>query len=234
MPAETLVASTGANSVRFGLVTDGVLLPGTAPISDVPMLVGLNADEGSAMSAGYGDDSQTALHALLTQTYGSMADRFAALYPSETASQRAAANRQVRRDRGLGAIYAWAKARPGLRQPVYVYRYDHVEPGPQSARWRAFHSSEIPYVFQTFGASPERRFTPQDRALSARISRSWLNFIRTGDPNGAALPTWPKLDVTAPSILAIGEPTARAPLLPPAIFAAMQEFLAKGGRPAIF
>jgi hypothetical protein len=48
------------------------------------------------------------------------------------------------------------------------------------------------------------------------------------------LPTWPKLDVTAPSILAIGEPTARAPLLPPAIFAAMQEFLAKGGRPAIF
>lgn len=234
MPAETLVASTGTNSVRFGLVTDDVLLPGAAPISDVPMLVGLNADEGSAMSAGYGDDSQTALHDLLTQTYGSMADRFAALYPSETASQRAAANRQVRRDRGLGAIYAWAKARPGLRQPVYVYRYDHVEPGPQSARWRAFHSSEIPYVFQTFGASPERRFTPQDRALSARISRYWLNFIRTGDPNGAALPTWPKLDVTAPSILAIGEPTARAPLLPAAIFAAMQEFLAKEGRPAIF
>ncbi|WP_442678720.1 carboxylesterase/lipase family protein [Sphingomonas sp. ASY06-1R] len=232
--AERLVARTGANSVRFGLVTDGVLLPGTAPISDVPMLVGLNADEGSAMSAGYGDDSEAALRDLLTHSYGSMADRFAALYPAGTALQRAAANRQVRRDRGLGAIYAWAKSRPGLRQPVYVYRYDHVEPGPQSARWRAFHSSEIPYVFQTFDVSPERGFTAQDHALSVQISSYWLNFVRTGDPNGADLPTWPKLDVTAPSLLAIGDPTAREPLLPPATFAAMQEFLAKGGRPAIF
>ncbi|WP_162875472.1 carboxylesterase/lipase family protein [Sphingomonas crusticola] len=234
MPSEALVASKGGNAVRFGPVIDGVLLPGTAPVSDVPMLVGLNADEGSAMSSGYGASDAATLSVLLAQTYGAMASRFAQLYPAATEAERSAANMQVRRDRGLGAIYAWASTQRKGGQPTYVYRYDHAEPGPQSARWRAFHSSEIPYVFRTFDASPERAFTLADRTFSERVSHYWLNFIRSGDPNGANLPRWPKFESVAPSILALGDPIASEPLLPPAKLSLMKEYLAKGGRPTIF
>lgn len=234
MPAEALVASKGANAVRFVPVIDGVLLPANAPANDVPMLVGFNADEGSAMGTGYGATDAAALTELLAQTYGPMVAQFAPLYPAATDAERAASNMQVRRDRGLGALYAWARTQRDGRQPTYVYRYDHAEPGPQSARWRVFHSSEIPYVFQTFAASPERAFTLADRIFSERVSTYWLNFIKSGDPNGPGLPHWPKFDVAAPSILAIGDPIAGEPLLPPAKFSLMKAYLSSGGRPTIF
>jgi para-nitrobenzyl esterase len=33
--------------------------------------------------------------------------------------------------------------------------------------------------------------SPQGFALSKQISRAWVNFARTGDPNHSGLPHWP-------------------------------------------
>lgn len=228
IPAEALQPSRGANAVRFGPMLDGKLLPSMAAASDVPMLVGFNADEGSALGQNYGAPDQASLDALMTTNFGSAAPSFASFYPASTDAERIEANRQVRRDRALGGLYAWASKRGG-RQPVFGYLYEHVEPGPQSARWMAFHSSEIPYVFRTLDASPERSFGASDRAMSAQISTYWLNFIKTGNPNGAGLPRWPSFDAAAPAILAIGDNTHSRPLLPADKMAAMKAYLAQTG-----
>ena len=233
MPAELLAASKGGNQVRFTPVIDGVLLPSLRPASRVPMLVGFNADEGSALGRDYGSSDPDQLQNLLRDSYASSAARFARFYPAATPQQRAESNRQVRRDRGAGALFAWAQAR-GTTPPVYAYLWTHIEPGPQSDHWLAFHSSEIPYVFQTFDASPERHFTAADRQLSDRISTYWLNFIRSGDPNGHGIPSWPKFDLRNPLVQEIGDRIASRPLLPADRMGAMRAFVAAGGTPSIF
>jgi len=232
MPAEALAASKGGNAMRFGPVFDGVLLQGAAPVSHVPMLVGFTADEGSALGHDYGSSDPAQLRELLHASFGAADARFAPFYPAATDAERAESNRQIRRDRGAGALLAWA-ARRGP-SPVFAYLWTHVEPGPQADRWRAFHSSEIPYVFQTLDAAPERDFTPADRALSDRISTYWLNFVRTGNPNSAGLPRWPRFDPAAPRIQMIDATIRTQPLLPPNKLAAMRALIAQGGYLSIF
>lgn len=233
MPPEALAASKGSNQVRFVPILDGVVLPSLNPVSRVPTLLGYTADEGSALGRDYGSPEPEMLQRLIADHYGASGTRFASFYPASTPEERAESNRQVRRDSGAGDIYAWARRRRGT-SAIYAYQWTHIEPGPQSDRWRAFHSSEIPYVFQTLGASPERQFTAVDRALSQRISTYWLNFVRSGDPNGGGLPHWPKFELGSPQILAIGDRIESQPLLPADKMAAMRTFIAGGGQPSIF
>jgi para-nitrobenzyl esterase len=196
------------------------------------MLVGFTADEGSALGRDYGSSDPELLRGLLRASFGTADARFAPFYPATTDAERAESNRQIRRDRGAGALLAWATHRGPA--PTYAYLWKHVEPGPQADHWRAFHSSEIPYIFQTLNASPERNFTAADRALSDRISTYWLNFVRSGDPNGPALPRWPKFDAATPKIQVIGDAIRTQPLLSPEKLQAMRSLIAQDGRLSIF
>lgn len=229
MPAAALQAPTGANAVRFVPVADGRLLASGPwrPASDVPMLVGVNADEGSA-GGDYRSEDPAKLDALLQSSYGALAGRAAALYPAATATERAKASVNVRRDAGLGALDAWATLRGGqARQPAFGYLFTHVEPGVEARRWGAFHSSEIPYIFDTFASAPERTFTTADQRLSDRMAAMWLTFMRHGDPNGPGLPAWPALTTANPAILRIDDVSLTQPLLPPAMLRLARQSRAK-------
>ncbi|HEV2499919.1 MAG TPA: carboxylesterase family protein [Terriglobia bacterium] len=35
--------------------------------------------------------------------------------------------------------------------------------------------------------------TPQDLAMARTMNAYWVNFARTGDPNGPGLPRWPAI-----------------------------------------
>lgn len=238
---EQLAAEPASSAPRFSPIVDGVLLPHSpeiariaGPLNDTPILVGMNADEDSAFMAPHGAASPTALEALLRRTYGALAPEFEKLYPTNTAGERAAAAREIPRDRGLASLYEWARERLSeSHRPVYGYLYDHTEPGPQSARYRAFHSSEVPYVFGTLDAAPERPFTDRDRTISRELSTYWVNFIETGDPNVAGLPYWPRMRLPIPQLMELGDAMRPRPILPAKKLRAVKEFLAKGGKPRL-
>jgi para-nitrobenzyl esterase len=127
------------------------------------MLTGLTADEGSSMLDTYGQATPDALAATIKERYGALAPEFAQLYPAKSAPEAGEAAKQLERDRGPASAWLWAKRRmAGSRQPIYLYYFTHVEPGPQAQRYGAFHSSEMPYVFGTLDRA-DRPFAQEDR-----------------------------------------------------------------------
>jgi para-nitrobenzyl esterase len=50
------------------------------------------------------------------------------------------------------------------------------------------HSDELGFVWGN--DDPQRRWSAADNALSDKIQCYWINFMRTGNPNGVGLPRW--------------------------------------------
>ncbi|HEV2267920.1 MAG TPA: carboxylesterase family protein [Steroidobacteraceae bacterium] len=226
-------------------IADGVLLP-AAPetllipgaFADVPILAGIDGDEATAFSEGplVKSMSQSAWKALLAKTFGALAPRFASLYPAATAAERARSDRQLHRDLGLAEVSNWSRVwNAHARSPAYAYLFDHLEPGPQSSRWGMFHSSELAYVFGTLDAAPERHFGAVDRTLSARLMRYWVDFVKSGNPNGAGLPVWPAMGRgDDPEVMVLARELEPRPVLPADKLQAMEAFIASGATPSIF
>jgi para-nitrobenzyl esterase len=75
----------------------------------------------------------------------------------------------------------------------------------------ARHAGEIEYVFGALELSlPKVPWEPSDRKLSDAMTTYWSNFARSGDPNGGALPKWPRFDQGA-RVLHLDETIKDAP-----------------------
>lgn len=200
----------GGAPLRFSGVVDGYALP--APVSeifaqgkqnDVPTLTGSNADENGAQPQPTITAAEFETQA--RQRYGADADAFLRLYPAaDDAAAKAAANASAR-DQARVGLYVWAVNRARTaRTSAYTYFWNHVLPGPASARYGAFHTSEVPYVLNTLAMS-DRPFTAVDRTVADMVSSYWVNFATTGDPNGKGLPPWPAADGSNGLTMELGE-----------------------------
>jgi para-nitrobenzyl esterase len=79
--------------------------------------------------------------------------------------------------------------------PAYLYRFSYVQSAMrEQMRAGAPHGGEIGYVFGTLAARAGTTLSPEDLAVSRMAQSYWVNFARTGDPNGAGLPAWPRHD----------------------------------------
>jgi hypothetical protein len=48
------------------------------------------------------------------------------------------------------------------------------------------------------------KFTEVDFKLADRMETYWTNFARSGDPNGAGLPEWPRLEASSQRFMRFG------------------------------
>ena len=76
----------------------------------------------------------------------------------------------------------------GRKNGAYLYWFDLDAPGDDN---RAFHSSDLRYMFGTLDRS-WRPYKQRDYEASGQMMDYLVNFARTGDPNGPGLPPWRK------------------------------------------
>jgi len=205
--ARALPAAQGYSAGgRGGLVADGRIIPiGTAPpvfASDVPMMTGYTLNDlfvsrPPVTAASWRDEVQ--------ERYGDRASEFLKFYPGDTDEEAARSAQREAVDRGFNLkLVDWLATR-GATKPVFAYLFTHVEPGPESSRYGAFHTSEVPYEFNTLHLSPGRDFTDVDRRLADQLSSYVTNFVKTGYPNGASLPRWPAMTPDNKAIMDLGD-----------------------------
>jgi para-nitrobenzyl esterase len=77
-------------------------------------------------------------------------------------------------------------------QPVWQYRFSYVAESMRSQWPGAPHATEIPYVFDTVKAKYADKLTDNDEKAAQAIHAYWVQFAKTGNPNGASMPDWPK------------------------------------------
>ncbi|MCP3015154.1 carboxylesterase family protein [Nocardiopsis dassonvillei] len=78
-------------------------------------------------------------------------------------------------------------------------------------RYGAYHGAEVPYAYDNLGADSDADYTETDYRLRGQMSVYWVNFARTGDPNGPGLPAWPTVAQEPEQVMEFDGGSAVAP-----------------------
>lgn len=68
----------------------------------------------------------------------------------------------------------------------------------------AAHTSEVAYVFANTNGDATQ-FEEIDRTVSRAMADAWVQFAKTGNPNGVALPQWPAYRAPGYRLLDFGD-----------------------------
>ncbi|HXW63128.1 MAG TPA: carboxylesterase family protein [Candidatus Acidoferrales bacterium] len=88
-----------------------------------------------------------------------------------------------------------------------VYQYYFTWKSPvRDGKLRAFHTIEIPFVFDNVDAARSMIGSGADRyALAERMSSAWVSFARTGNPNTKLAPHWDTFDTSKRAVMVIND-----------------------------
>lgn len=85
-----------------------------------------------------------------------------------------------------------AEAFAAKSTPAYLYLFSYVADSMRERmRFGASHASEIPYVFDNLIERNGVAFSAKDKKVAKIMNAYWINFAKTGNPNGDGLPEWP-------------------------------------------
>ena len=221
LPPEQILAAT----LGSGAIIDGWVIPrppraifAAGEHNHAPVIVGAMANERAALYDTDAEPTRDELEASVGAQYGPQAEALLAAYASDFAESPGAADRQIQGDRTfVWEMRTWARAVEAAGDAAYHYFFSHAPPvfrlyvhdqpdlGVEGGRraYGAYHSGELAYVFGNVGLVG-LDWTDWDHELSDAISQYWVNFARTGDPNGEGLPAWPRYEQATEQSLEFG------------------------------
>jgi para-nitrobenzyl esterase len=203
----SMMSFANRRRVGFNPVIDGKHLPGgpfepAAPeiSANVPLMIGTNKDEMTLFFAfapwldGLDEDG---MRQRVRMFVGDQADRIIEPY-------RRARPRDSLRDLVLAIATDHAMRMPSLviadrkvaqqAAPVFVYMFTWETP-VLDGKLKSPHALEIPFVFDNVQSSGLTGDSPTRFALAEKMSRTWLAFARTGNPNNEGIPDWPRYSI---------------------------------------
>lgn len=233
MDGEKYAASLGATTLKelralpaiqltgnAGGIVHPVIEPYVLPLSpyeafnagrqnDVPLLLGSNAEEARSL-VDVTHVTAASFDSGIEQSYGKLPPALLAAYPRATDEEARQARLGFERDLRFGwDMWAWARLQAGTGQsPVFYYSFRQQPPFPAGsvyAGWGASHFAELWYVFDHLNQD-SWKWTAGDRKLAAEMSSYWVNFAKSGNPNGPGLPPWPAFTYAESNVEYLGDP----------------------------
>jgi para-nitrobenzyl esterase len=211
-------ATTKAQGIRFNTALDGYFLGKTVTAifeageqARVPLLVGSNTQEQAPRSVlGEGDPTPETLAAAIRRFYGEKADDILKAYSATTTDEVYEAAAHLASARFVAfSTWQWSELHMKTSgKPVYRYLYARPRPaflgtpgqpapsgGRGGARQQAgprgaAHSAEIQYAMGNLDLDKRYAWEPPDYEVSKTMQAFFVNFIKTGNPNGPGVPEW--------------------------------------------
>jgi para-nitrobenzyl esterase len=188
----------------------------------VPLLAGANSEESGyfgilAREQPTVENYRKALERL----YNEKAEEVFKLYPASNETEVMDAARDLASDRFISYstwkwvdlatrtggkptyYYYYARPRPAMRPEMGnatanlaggVTRNPSASTPPRPQPRGAVHSAEIEYAMGNLDSNKVYAWMPEDYKVSKIMQEYFANFIKTGNPNGAGLPNWPKFE----------------------------------------
>lgn len=220
LPAEKLIEGASAQEVLAGMdagtpvigiagaIRDGQLIVDTPEAvlaakrqAIVPIIVGANDYDLGIGTVNTKEDAFA--------LFGAYTDEARKLYDPRGDQTVEEIKQQVLADKTLvepARHLADEMARAG--QPVWLYRYAYVFRGLRGRDMGTRHGFEIPFAFNIPDAIkplaqgiPNFTVTPSDREMADLTSAYWVQFGKTGDPNGGGRPLWQRHDLAVDRVL---------------------------------
>ena len=114
--------------------------------------------------------------------------------------RRAAPGESDGSDRIFWTAWRLAEYQRALGKNAYVYWFTQASPAPEGAEpFLPVHAAEVKYVFDNLGEHPLfpdnsdaalAAASAADQRVADMMASYWVNFARTGNPNGEGLPEW--------------------------------------------
>ena len=213
---EILKASQSLGALRMGLTLDGYVLP--ADITNhfkegkhhnVPLLIGWVT--GDALLFGKPDITSEKFIQQANEKYGEQAPEFLKIFPAgnDTEAQQSQSRLALLNFASFPA-YLLAEYND---KPSFLYQVSHIPTDkPGFPDYGAFHTSEVPYTLHTLHLW-KRPWQQHDYDVQELMSSYWIQFIKSGNPNGNGLPQWKPYSKAEGAILEIDNTTTLKPAL---------------------
>ena len=159
----------------------------------VPLLIGGNSNEASLFRP-----TAAALDAIPA---GRKAAAMAAFDPKGAGNTLQVVNDMATRQYITEPDRNISRAQAKTGQPVYTYYFSYVSPAAKAQLpFGAPHTAEIKYAF----AGPKQKFAAEDLPLAKAVNAYWAAFIKSGKPDSAGGPAWPKFTPATEAYMEFG------------------------------
>lgn len=188
---------TGTTGIPYGANVDGYLLPTTTEQilskgqqNKVPIMIGTNKNEALGFIRDIPLETEGQFRFALQVLFGPELNAVANRYPvSDYGTFRLAADAIVTDKFFFCPTRTAFRALAKSKTQTYVYLFSRaLESKKQNG---AEHGLELGFVFNTLAKINATPPTADELKLSDTMLQYWSNFAKTGNPNGAGLPSWP-------------------------------------------